>query len=111
LKYAKAYLNREWNKLRRDNGRQVELKVPGSMKWRTGKWARTYIPSLYIDDYMYITKSSDEEDGTGNWLTSLTLVDYPPSFATDDDEEEEQKSDKNSDEKSNEQSKEESNST
>lgn len=80
LKAAKAYLNREWNKLRRDNGRQVELKVPGSMKWKTGKWVRTYIPSLFIDDYMYIVKCSHEEDGTNNWLTSLTLVDYPPSF-------------------------------
>lgn len=80
LEEAKKYLNREWNKLRRNNGRQVELKVPGHHKWQTGKWVRTYIPSFFIDDYMYISKASHEEDGTSNWLTSLTLVDYPPSF-------------------------------
>ena len=95
LKAAKAYLNREWNKLRMANGRQVELKVPGDMKWQTGVWARTYIPSLFIDDYMYITKISHEEDGTSNWLTNLTLVDYPPSFvSTDTEEESEENSDK-----------------
>ena len=77
---AKKYLNREWNKIRRNNGRQVELKVNGDMKWQTGKWVRTFIPSLFIDDYMYISKTSHEEDGTSNWTVSLTLVDYPPSF-------------------------------
>lgn len=94
VKEAKEYLNREWNKLRRDNGRQVELKVPGHYKWQTGKWARTYIPSLFIDDYMYISKSSHEEDGTSNWLTSLTLVDYPPSFGQFKEEEKSDKKDK-----------------
>ena len=86
LKEAKEYLNREWNKVRRSNGRQVELKVPGHTKWQTGKWARTYIPSLFIDDYMYISKTSHEEDGTNNWLISLTLVDYPPSFGKSTEE-------------------------
>ena len=38
---------------------------------------------------MYIIRSSQEEDGTNNWLTSLTLVDYPPSFGTYEEEEEE----------------------
>ena len=37
---------------------------------------------FFIDDYMYITRLSADEDGTGNWVTSLTLVDYPPSFGT-----------------------------
>ena len=89
LEEAKEYLNMEWNKLRRDNGRQVELKVPGHHIWQTGKWVRTYIPSLFIDDYMYISKSSHEEDGTSNWLTNLTLVDYPPSFGQFKEEESE----------------------
>ena len=106
LKDAKAYLNREWNKLRRDNGRQVELKVPGSTKWKTGKWARTYLPSVFIDDYMYITKASGDEDGTNNWTVSLTLVDYPPSFGKfeedkldKDEDKDKDKDDKDKDDK------------
>ena len=56
------------------------------MKWQTGKWARVFIPSLFIDDYMYISKVSHEEDGTSNWTVSLTLVDYPPSFGAEEKE-------------------------
>ena len=109
---AKNYLQREWNKQRRKNGRQVECKVPGSMVWHTGKWVRVFIPSLFIDDYMYITKTSHEEDGTGNWLTGLTLVDYPPSFGAykeskkdkdkDKDKEEDKEEDKDKDKDSSE---------
>lgn len=82
LKDAKAFLNREWNKIRRDDGRQVELKVNGDPKWKTGIWCRVYLPSYFIDDYMYISKCSNDEDGGNNWNTSITLVDYPPSFGT-----------------------------
>lgn len=85
---AVAFLQRAWNKIRRDDGRQVELKVKGDSKWKTGLWARVYLPSFYIDDYMYITRMSADEDGTSNWSTSLTLVDYPPSFGTFEEEEE-----------------------
>lgn len=81
LSDAKKYLNRQWNKIRREDGRQLECKIPGSTKWKTGKWVRVFLPSFFIDDYMYITKISSEEDSTGNWLISLALVDYPPSFA------------------------------
>jgi len=88
LEEAEEYFNREWNKIRRDDGRSVECKVQGNTHWKTGKWVRVYIPSFYIDDYMYIIKCSHDEDGTGNWTTSLTLVDYPPSFGTFKDEEE-----------------------
>ena len=80
LEDAKAFLNREWNKIRRDDGRQVELKVNGDPKWKTGIWVRVYLPSFFIDDYMYISKCSSDEDGGNNWNTSITLVDYPPSF-------------------------------
>ena len=41
-----------------------------------------------IDDYMYISRASADEDGSSNWLTGLTLVDYPPSFGTFEEEEE-----------------------
>ena len=85
LSEAEEFLQREFNKIRRDDGRSVELKVVGNSKWRTGKWVRVFLPSYFIDDYMYIVKSSDDEDGSNNWTTSLTLVDYPPSFGADED--------------------------
>lgn len=85
LSEAEDFLQREFNKIRRDDGRSVELKVVGNSKWRTGKWVRVFLPSYFIDDYMYIVKSSDDEDGSNNWTTSLTLVDYPPSFGADED--------------------------
>ena len=85
---AIAFLQRYWNKIRRDDARQVELKVEGDIKWTTGVWSRVYLPSFKIDDYMYIIRSSDEEDGTSNWTTNLTLVDYPPSFGLYPEEEE-----------------------
>lgn len=84
LKDAKNYLNREWNKIRRADGRQVELKVQGDPKWTTGKWVHVFLPSFFINDYMYITKTSSDEDGTGNWAINLCLVDYPPSFSTEE---------------------------
>lgn len=83
---AVSFLQRAWNKIRRDDGRQVELKVKGDIQWKTGVWARVYLPSFYIDDYMYITRMSADEDGTSNWSTGLTLVDYPPSFGTFEEE-------------------------
>ena len=89
LKEAKAFLQREWNKIRRDDGRQVELKVNGHPRWKTGIWCRVYLPSFFIDDYMYISKISNDEDGSNNWNTSITLVDYPPSFGAYEEETEE----------------------
>lgn len=84
LDVAKQHLNREWNKIRRNNGRQVELKVPGDPKWQSGKWVHVFLPSFFINDYMYITKISSDEDGTGNWSINLCLVDYPPSFTSEE---------------------------
>ena len=83
---AVSFLQRAWNKIRRDDGRQVELKVDGKSKWKTGRWARVYLPSFYIDDYMYISRMSADEDGSTPWTTSLTLLDYPPSFGTYEEE-------------------------
>lgn len=92
---AVAFIQRTWNKIRRDDGRQVELKIQGDMAFRVGQWVRVFLPSFYIDDYMYIIRMSNDEDGTNNWSTGLTLVDYPPSFGSpqvepekDEDEEE-----------------------
>ena len=82
LNDAKDYLRREWNKIRREDGRTVECKVPGHTKWRG--WVRVYLPSYFINDYMYISKTSHNEDSSGDWSTSLTLVDYPPSFGVEE---------------------------
>lgn len=86
LEEAESFLQREWNKIRRDDGRQVEVKVKGGPGWKNGEWVKVFLPSYFIDDYMYIIKASHEEDGTGNWLTNLTLVDYPPSFGEFEEE-------------------------
>ena len=97
---AVAFLQRSWNKIRRDDGRSIELKVDGDLKWKTGLWVRVFLPSCYIDDYMYITRMSADEDGSNNWTTSLTLVDYPPSFGTyaeEEPEEEEEDEDSETD--------------
>lgn len=83
---AVAFLQRNFNKMRRDDARQVELKVDGDMEWITGVWARVYLPSYYIDDYMYIVRANHDEDSTGNWTTNLTLEDYAPSFGVEEEE-------------------------
>lgn len=86
---AVAFIQRTWNKIRRDDGRQVELKIQGDMSFKVGQWARVFLPSFYIDDYMYIIRMSNDEDGSNNWSTGLTLVDYPPSFGVETQTEEE----------------------
>ena len=89
LKDAKKFLQREWNKLKRDNEHVLELKTYGHSQWKVGEWCRVYLPSFNIDDYMYISKAS--QDDSGEWNCNLTLVDYPPGFGeptkTDNDEE------------------------
>lgn len=79
LNDAKQFLQREWNKLKRDNGHVLELKTYGHSKWKVGQWCRVYLPSFHIDDYMYIIRVSQDDDAR-NWDCSLTLVDYPPGF-------------------------------
>lgn len=78
LEDAKEFLEREWAKIRRENGRSLECKVQGEVKWKQGLWCYVHLPSFNIEDYMYITKVSHDDDGL--WRTSLTLVDYPPGF-------------------------------
>ena len=79
MKEAESFARTEWNKLRRNNGHILEVKVIGHTKWKAGAWCRVYLPSFSIDDYMYITKMS-QEDSDGDWICSLTLRDYPPSL-------------------------------
>lgn len=78
LKDAEKFLQREWNKLKRDNGHSVELKTFGHSQWKVGEWCRVYLKSFNINDYMYISKVSQED--SGQWDCNLTLVDYPPGF-------------------------------
>lgn len=90
-KEAMEFANREWNKIKRNNGRTLECQVLGSSYWRTGEWCKVYLPSFDIDGYMYITRVSQSSDG-GDWTANLTLVDYPPGWGkeelTDDSESE-----------------------
>lgn len=87
---AKEFLLREWAKIKRDNGHTLECKVQGNSKWKNG-WCYVYLPSFNIQDYMYIEKIS--QDDNGDWSCNLTLVDYPPGFGkptnNDNDPEEE----------------------
>ena len=79
LKFARL----EWNKLQRDNGRTLECQVLGSNVWKSGEWVRVYLPSYWIDGYMYITRVSQSLDG-GDWTASLSLVDYPPGWGKEE---------------------------
>ena len=79
-KTATAFAYREWNKLLKNSGRQLNCKVDGDPKWRVGRWVRVYIPSFDLDGYMYIIRASHTDDS--DWNTSLTLVDYPPDLGT-----------------------------
>lgn len=77
-KTAIAFAYREWNKLLKNSGRQLNCKVDGDPKWKIGQWVRVYIPSFELDGYMYIIRCSHTDDS--DWNTSLTLVDYPPDL-------------------------------
>ena len=93
LEEAETFARVEWAKIKRDDGHKLECKVIGSEKWRNGEWARIYMPSFELDDFMYIIQLSQSEDENGDWTANLTLVDYPPSFGTEtteDTEEEEE---------------------
>lgn len=89
---AMDFANREWNKIKRDNGHTLECQVQGSCNWKVGEWCKVYLPSFNIDDFMYITRVSQSSDG-GEWSTNLSLMDYPPGWGkeelkSDDSEEE-----------------------
>lgn len=81
---ADAYLFglAEVGKARRKSGHQIECKVIGSKYWEVGEWAKVYLPTFNENCIMFISKVSHESSADGEWLTSLTLVDYPPSLGT-----------------------------
>lgn len=78
-KDAKEYAQLYWNKLQRENGRNLECQTWGSCAFKTGEWCKVYLPSFNLDGFMYITSCSQSNDN-GDWTTSLKLVDYPPGW-------------------------------
>lgn len=81
---AEAYLFglREVGKARRKDGHKVECKVIGSKHFEVGEWCRVHIPSFNEDTIMFISKVSHDSGSDNEWITSLTLVDYPPSLGS-----------------------------
>lgn len=70
----------EVGKAKREDGHTIELKVIGNSNWQMGEWCRVKIPSFDEDSYMFISKCSFESSADSEYITSLTLVDYPPSL-------------------------------
>lgn len=81
-KEALQFGNIEWNKIRRDNGHTIECQTRGSHRWVVGEWVKIILPSFNEYGYMYISRTSQSDDG-GDWNTSLTLVDYPPGWGVE----------------------------
>ena len=78
-KDALDFANCEWNKIKRDNGRQLDLQTLGSTVWKSGEWVKVVLPSYSINGYMYIVRSSQSLDG-GDWTCNLSLLDYPTGW-------------------------------
>ena len=76
---ALSFAYKELGKLMRNDGHQIELKVIGNINYRVGAWIRVFLPSFNEDCMMFISKVNHESGADSEWITSLTLVDYPPS--------------------------------
>ena len=83
--YNEAYdfAVREWNKIKRGNGRALECQTLGATQWKTGEWCKVYLPSFDIDGYMYIIRVSQTSEG-GDWTSNISLVDYPPGWGKEE---------------------------
>lgn len=77
---ALAWGMRELGKQRRKSGHKIELKVIGNTDYKVGEWCRVYMPTYNEDCFMFISKASVEAGADEEFITSLTLVDYPPSL-------------------------------
>jgi len=75
----------EMGKIMRNDGHKVELKLIGNINYRVGAWIRVFLPSFDEDCMMFITKAQQEASADSEWITSLTLVDYPPSLSKGED--------------------------
>lgn len=81
-KDALAFANTEWNKIRRDNGHTLECQTRGSPNWKVGEWVKVILPSFDENGFMYITRTSQSDDG-GEWNCNLSLADYPPGWGAE----------------------------
>lgn len=81
---AEAYLFglKQVGKARRKDGHKIECKVIGNKRFEVGEWCRVYIPSFNEDTIMFISKVSHDSSADNEWITSLTLVDYPPTLGS-----------------------------
>lgn len=75
----------EMGKIMRNDGHKVELKLIGNINYRVGAWIRVFLPSFGEDCMMFISKAQQEAGADSEWITSLTLVDYPPSLSKGED--------------------------
>lgn len=87
-KYDEAldFAKKEWNKLKRDDGHTIELKVVGDYRFRVGEYCEVYIPRFNESINMCISKVSHSLSSNSEWETNLNLVDYTPSLKKDEGE-------------------------
>lgn len=81
---AEAYLFgvKQVGRAMRKSGHSIECKVIGNKRFEVGEWCRVHIPKFNEDNIMFINKVSHESSSDSEWLTNLTLVDYPPSLGS-----------------------------
>lgn len=77
---ALAFGMRQLGKQRRKSGHKIELKVIGNTDFKVGEWIHVFMPTYNEDCFMFISKASVEAGADEEFITSLTLVDYPPSL-------------------------------
>lgn len=94
LKFAKN----EWGKLRRKDGHSIECKIFGLIQTKHATWAKVFIPSFDETSFMYITKLDNSLSSGDEWITSLTLADYPPSLSSGESNDPNKSDDTDSDE-------------
>ena len=85
---AIAYGQNELLRIRRDSGFSIDLQVIGNPEYFIARWCKVEIASYGIDRYMYITKFSSPIYVDSEFITSITLVDYPPNIGKEKTEEE-----------------------
>ena len=79
---ALDFAKNEWGKVRRKDGHSLECKIFGLINIKHGTWAKVYIPSFDETSFMYITKIDNTISSGDEWVTGLTLADYPPSLSS-----------------------------
>lgn len=78
---AKDFALRHWGMWRKNSGFCIECKVIGYGGFRVGEWCHVCVPSLDIDEDLFILKVDHTFEG-GEWLVGLTLESYGSSFGS-----------------------------